>query len=98
MEKTMNKIGFYKEPEIMEITTFLEEVFAGIESESYDIVPHPEGDGSAWIYLSDKAIGYLKTHNDHDCTATSEDGCSFCYMLQLLHILPDGEYDPEEGK
>ena len=87
----MEKVGFYNEKTLMELTTFLEEIFAGIEEESYQIVPHPEGGGDGWVYLSDTAIGYLKTHNDHECTATPEDGCSFCYMLQLLGLLPDYE-------
>jgi hypothetical protein len=89
----MVKVGFYDEKTLMELETFLEEIFSGIEEESYLIVSHPEGGG--WVHLSDVAIGYLKTHNDHECTATPEDGCDFCYKLQLLHILPDGEYNPE---
>jgi len=94
----MKKVGTYDNETLTTLDNFLAGIFAGIEDESYLMVFNTVPDGKGSVYLSDKAIGYLKTHDDHDCTATSEDGCSFCYMLQLLHILPDGEYNPEGDK
>lgn len=90
MENKMIKIGFYTEETLMSIRAFLDEIFAGMETESYDIVPRQEGGGDGWVYLSDTAIRYLKTHNDHECTALSG-GCEFCSMLHILNIFSTGE-------
>jgi hypothetical protein len=62
----MEKIGFYCEEILMEITTFLEDVFAGMEKESYEIVPHPDGGGDGWVYLSEMALNFLETYEPKD--------------------------------
>lgn len=33
---------------------------------------------------------------EHDCTASPEDGCSTCFELQNLGLLPDPDYKEEE--
>ena len=81
---------FLGEAELGEVEVFLEENFAGIEEESFSVVPHPEGGGDGWVYLSDTAIGFLKTL-EHDCKNSGDDGCETCYMLQILGVIPEGD-------
>jgi hypothetical protein len=36
---------------------------------------------------------FQRIFDDHDCTASPEDGCSVCYLGQQLGCLPDFDED-----
>lgn len=52
-------------------------------------------DGGYEIILDKDFSDYLVAF-DHSCTASPEDGCSFCYMLMELGLIEDRDYELEE--
>ena len=89
----LEQVGSYDEETLMELETFLDEETGKLGiNPMYQIVPNPEGGGDGSVYLSEDIKKFL-IEQDHDCTMSPEDGCTYCWRLQQLGLLPDVDED-----
>jgi hypothetical protein len=84
----MNKLLKITDKEVGLYETFLDNVPYNTQfvEKPYDFKKVSDNEYAVWI--AEGLVEVLQTF-DHDCTASPEDGCSFCFMLMDLGLKPD---------
>jgi hypothetical protein len=95
MEKTLKLTS----AELAKYESYLDDLYQEFRvtekevDQPYDVTKVENG----YRFVLDNDFAEFAKDAEHGCTASPDDGCSFCYFLQELGILPSyDDYESEE--